>query len=234
MCVCICECTRVHVITLCMRGCMYGSVYTCGHECLQVHVCMGVTWGLLPPPQCSWSHPQHLPECAGQWCPWLFSCRCLHVPPPWGHHTGDPPPGQRAPQAGPSSGVGPLRGGGTRLPHHLPLVLLLFLLKGTHMSLFCVAGVRGTHWALHCGHCGCALGGKLLEATEGGAGFGGCACPTSGETSTFQGILALACCIGLNPCGFPQDGQESPAARTFLLRKCSHHIYCVDLLPPRG
>lgn len=28
---------------------MYGSVYTCGHECLQGHVCMGVTWGLLPP-----------------------------------------------------------------------------------------------------------------------------------------------------------------------------------------
>lgn len=40
------ECTRVHVVTLCMRGCMYGSVYTCGHECLQVHVCMAVTWGL--------------------------------------------------------------------------------------------------------------------------------------------------------------------------------------------
>lgn len=49
MCVCIYECTRVHVITLCMRGCMYGSVYTCGHKSLQVHVCMSVTWGLLPP-----------------------------------------------------------------------------------------------------------------------------------------------------------------------------------------
>lgn len=29
---------------------MYGGVYTHGHECLQGHVCMGVTWGLLPAP----------------------------------------------------------------------------------------------------------------------------------------------------------------------------------------
>lgn len=97
VCVCICECTHVHVITLCMRGCMYGSVYTRGYECLQVYVCMGVTWGLLPPHprQWSWLCPQHLPECGGRWRPWLFDCRHLHVPPPWGHHTGDPPPGNR-------------------------------------------------------------------------------------------------------------------------------------------
>ena len=157
----------------------------------------------------------------------MFSCRCLHVPPPWGHHTGDPPPGQRALQAGPSSDVGSLRGGGTRLPHHQPLVLLLFLLKGTHMSLLCVAGVRGTHYALHCGRCGCALGGKLLEATEGGAGFRGCACPTSGETSTFQGMLALGGCIGLNPCGFPQGRTGIPSSPYVPTKKMlTSHLPC--------
>lgn len=157
----------------------------------------------------------------------MFSCRRLHVPPPWGHHTGDPPPGPWALQPGASCDVGSLRGEGTRLPHHRPLVLLLFLLKGTHMSLFCVAGVRGTPCTLHCGRCGCALGGKLLEATEGGAGFGGCACPTSGETSTFQGMLALGGCIGLNPCGFPQGWTGIPSSQYVPTKKMlTSHLPC--------
>ena len=130
-------------------------------------------------------------------------------------------------QAGPSSIVGPLRGGGTRLPHHLPLVLLLFLLKGTHMSLFCVAGVRGTHWVPHCCHRGCTLGRKLLEATKGGTGFGDCTCPTSGETSSFQGMLALGCCVSLNPRGFPQGRTGIPGSPYVPTKKMlTSHLPC--------
>lgn len=67
--------------------------------------------------------------------------------------------------------------------------------------------------------------GKLLEATEGGAGFGGNALPHLRGDQQLQGML-FGCCVGLNPCSFPKDGQESPAAHTFLLRKCSSHLPC--------
>lgn len=126
VCVCICECTHVHVITLCMM--MYGSVYTCDYECLQVYVCMGVTLGLqhTPPRQWSWLCPQHLPEVGGSMAPWLLIADALHVPPPWGHHTGDPPPGQQALQAGLSRDAGPSEVEARGCLYHLPLVSCSF------------------------------------------------------------------------------------------------------------